>query len=123
MILRFLVVGGLGFAIDLGSTMLLVASGVSPFYARPPAIALAMLFTWIANRSFTFAVKQEKSAAEAIRYASVALASSALNYAIYSVLVWKHCPTPFAVAIASVLQSFASYVGYRKFAFRLGDPE
>jgi len=116
---RFVVVGGLGLVVDLGCTTLLVWSGVSPFYARPPAIILATLFTWVANRTFTFEVKKEKSLAEAIRYATTALAAGVANYAMYSLLVWKQCPPSLAVAIASVLQAFASYLGYRKFAFRI----
>lgn len=119
MILRFAVVGGLGLVVDLGCTTLLVWSGVSPFYARPPAIVLATFFTWIANRTFTFEVTKEKSVAEALRYALTALAAAVANYAMYSLLVWKHCPAPLAVVIASALQSAASYVGYRKFAFQI----
>lgn len=123
MILRFLVVGGLGFAVDLGCTALLVWSGVSPFYARPPAMMVATLVTWIANRSFTFQVKEKTSLAEGLRYAATALAAAGANYAIYSLLVWKDCPPLLAVAIASVLQAGASYVGYRKFAFRIDTPK
>ena len=119
MILRFLLVGGIGFAIDLGCTMLLIRAGLSPFLARPPAIVAAMAFTWLANRAFTFNVQQEKSAAEALRYALVALAASLLNYAIYSSLIWMACPAPLAIAAASVIQAGASFVGYRKFAFRV----
>jgi putative flippase GtrA len=118
-ILRFILVGGLGFVVDLGFTTFLIWSGVSPFYARPPAIAIATLVTWLANRTFTFDVKEGKSAGEAMRYALTALAAAAVNYAIYSLLVWKHCPPSLAIAIASVLQACASYVGYRKFAFRI----
>lgn len=119
MILRFLMVGGLGFVVDLGCTSLLVWLGISPFYARPPAIAIATLVTWIANRSFTFEVKKEKTLAEAMRYGATALAAAIANYAMYSLLVWQQCPPWLAVAIASVLQAGASYVGYRKFAFRV----
>ena len=120
MILRFLVVGGFGFIVDLGFTTLLIGLGVSPFYARPPAIAVATVVTWLANRSFTFQVKEEKSSGEALRYATTALAAAAVNYAIYSFLVWQDCHPTLAIAIASVLQAGASYVGYRKFAFRIG---
>lgn len=119
MILRFIAVGGLGFLIDLGCTSLLVWSGVSPYLARPPAIAVATLFTWLANRAFTFEVKAERSIGEAVRYATTALAAACTNYAVYSLLVWQDCPPLFAVAIASVIQAGASYIGYRKFAFRI----
>lgn len=97
--------GGLGFAVDLGCTALLVWSGVSPFYARPPAIALATVVTWIANRSFTFQVMEKTSLAEGMRYAATALAAACVNYAIYSLLVWQKCPPLAAVAIAPVLQT------------------
>lgn len=120
MILRFLMVGGLGFIVDLGCTTLLIWLGISPFYARPPALAVAILVTWLANRSFTFQVKEEKSAGEAMRYAMTALVAAAANYTIYSLLVWQDCYPALAIAIASLLQAAASYVGYRKFAFRIG---
>lgn len=123
MIGRFLLVGGGGFAIDMIATLLLIRAGVAPLYARPPAILLAMTFTWLANRAFTFQVAQQKTLAEALRYGAVALLGSLLNFLIYSALLQLGSAPAAAIAVASLIQSVASYMGYRRFAFRLPSKE
>ena len=114
---RFLVVGSLGFLIDAGLTSLLIRVDVSPFLARIPAIAFAMLFTWLVNRRFTFAVKEERSGREAIKYALVAFATAAFNYIVYYVLVAQGVVVAVAVALATGAQVALSFYGYRHFAF------
>ena len=57
MFFRFLCVGGSGFIIDLTITYFLIFLNVEPWVARIPAIFSAMLFTWLANRYFTYAYK------------------------------------------------------------------
>jgi putative flippase GtrA len=114
---RFLIVGALGFAVDAGGTYLLIFLGVHPLAARPPATALAILATWLANRRFTFRVDRKPGWPELLRYAAVALSMAAFNVGAYSVFVlWGWLPF-FAIVVASVLQMGLSFVGYRYFAF------
>jgi putative flippase GtrA len=114
---RFLIVGTLGFLVDAGGTYLLIGLGLHALAARPPATALAILATWLANRRFTFRVDEQRTWGELLRYAAVALATAAFNVGAYSVFVlWGWLPL-LAIVVASVLQMGLSFVGYRYFAF------
>lgn len=117
MLFRFLLVGLSGFLIDEGLTGLLVQAGAPFWLARPPAIALAMGFTWWANRHFTYEVESARSAREAIRYAAVAMAMAAGNYLIYLTLVVNGIGPMSAVAIATGCQTLISFHLYRHIVF------
>jgi len=114
---RFLLVGGIGFLIDSGVTLGLIALGLSPWLARPPAILLAMAFTWLANRHVTFAVGNKRSVSEAARYSAVALLAALANYLIYSALIALALPPLPAIVIATIIVALFSYFGYKSFAF------
>jgi len=118
MFLRFLLVGGSGFLIDAGTTSLLIDLGTPSWLARIPAICLAMTYTWIANRHYTYAVKTARSSKEAMRYASVAAVMSLINYGIYFVLVQYEILPVVAVTIATACQTILSFHCYRRFVFR-----
>lgn len=89
-ICAFGLVGACGFAIDLGLTLLLTqAFGVSPFLARPPAAAVAVVATFLLNRRFTFRASQAEAGARRVgsqfrRYLVAASLSQAVIYAGYS---------------------------------------
>jgi putative flippase GtrA len=118
MFVRFLLVGSLGFVIDAGLTYLLVQVGIAPWLARFPAIGLAMAFTWLANRNFTYRVRAARSAEEAMRYALVAASTASINYLIYLALVSNGAPPVAAVTVATLFQTVISYYCYRRFVFR-----
>lgn len=118
MFLRFILVGGSGFLIDAGITTLLISLGFPSWLARIPAICLAMAYTWIANRYFTYAVKTARSSKEAVRYASVAAVMALINYGIYFVLVQYGILPAIAVTIATACQTILSFHCYRRFVFR-----
>jgi len=119
MFIRFLLVGGTGFVIDAGLTYLLIYLGVAPWLARPPAIAIAAVFTWMANRQFTYQVTAQKSSREAARYALVAVAMAAVNYSIYLILIGFSMAPMVAVTLATAVQTVISFFAYRRFAFKL----
>jgi len=116
--LRFLLVGGSGFVIDAGLTYGLVRWGTPPWLARLPAIGCAAVFTWLANRHFTYAVRTAHSAGEALRYAAVAAAMAVLNYGIYLLILRWGAPPLLAVTVATACQTVVSFHAYRRFAFR-----
>lgn len=118
MFLRFLLVGGVGFVIDAGLTWLLVRLGADPMWARPPAIGVAMAFTWFANRTFTYAVKTARSWHEAARYFLLALAMSGVNYGIYLFLMQLGMGIVPAVALATGCQAVLSFYLYRHLVFK-----
>lgn len=116
---RFVLVGCVGFCIDAGLTYALSSFGLSPLLARIPAIALAILATWLLNRLLTFEVEQPRSARELMRYFSVAILSAVLNYGVYTALVLAGVLPLLAVAIATLLLMCFSFFGYKLFAFRM----
>jgi putative flippase GtrA len=118
MFFRFLLVGGSGFLIDAGITYLLIQLMVAPWLARVPAIFLAMAFTWLANRYFTYEVKKARSTNEAMRYAVVAMVMALINYLIYFVLVSYRTWPLAAVTFATACQTVMSFHAYRYFVFR-----
>lgn len=118
MFFRFMLVGGTGFLIDAGITYLLVLLEIAPWLARIPAIALAMVYTWTANRYFTYKVNQARTINEAIRYALVALTMAAINYLIYLALLRYDIWPIAAVTIATACQTILSFHAYRRLVFR-----
>lgn len=115
--LRFLVVGGCGFLVDAGITHLLVHVSFSPWLARIPAIGVAMGFTWLANRHFTYRVEVQPSTKEASAYFLVAFAMALANYGLYLVLVTIGLSPVLAVTVATGCQTVASFFGYNHFVF------
>ena len=118
--LRFAVVGCLGFVVDAGLVLVLIKAGASPVLARIPALGAAVFTTWILNRALTFRVSTTRNRGEIVRYVIVALSSAALNFLIYTALVVRFELWPLtAVAISTIALLFYSFIGYRRFAFRL----
>lgn len=117
----FITVGLASFAVDLAlSWGLSRGLGLSPFLARVPAVAVAMVVGWLANRRLTFHVEQPPDLAEFLRYAGASGAAVAINYAIYAAILtlWPATALGAAVFAGSAAAAGASYLGYRFFAFR-----
>lgn len=84
----FAVAGVLGFLIDVALTIgLTKLFGLSPFVARIPAVAIAILATWVINRIWTFGSNDPDWLKEFLRYGSVSLLSAAINYGVYCAML------------------------------------
>ncbi|MEM6463413.1 MAG: GtrA family protein [Pseudomonadota bacterium] len=119
-LLSFVVVGGIGFVTDAGILMgLLHFTALDPFTARLVAIASALQVTWLLNRNFTFGKSERHAAVEGMRYSGVGIATSLLNYLVYSgLLVFVPDIRPvFALTIGSAVATIFSYTGYAKLVF------
>lgn len=122
-LLRFGMVGGIGFVID--ASMLAVihhALGINPFAARVFSIVLAAFTTWRLNRSVTFQPSNHGQIHEGVRYYCVVVFSAGINYGIYSaiLLLINGFPPILAAAAATGCAMTISYVGYSQFVFRRG---
>ena len=123
-LLRFGLVGGVGFAIDGGLLPALVAlAGWGPIAARAVSFPAAVLATWWLNRNVTFQGAAAGSAwASLARYVAVSLVGSSVNVGIYTALVLgsaalaAHPIVPFAAASIAALGF--NYLGSKHFAFR-----
>lgn len=115
--LRFVVIGGLGFAVDAGLTLLLIRAGLPPWQARVPAILAAMSWTWLANRRFTYQASQAKPLVEAARYGAVAVVMACGNYGLFIALVALGVPAFPSVVVATACQTVVSFWAYKRFVF------
>ncbi|MCZ4297227.1 GtrA family protein [Henriciella marina] len=119
-IVRFVLVGGLGFLADAGTLFLLISGGIGPFVARVVSILFAMFVTWRLNRAFTFGASSGSQISEAGRYFTVATSVATFNYLLYAglLVMVPTCPPVLATAIATIVCTLVSFAGYGKFAFR-----
>ena len=117
---RFAGVGGAGFVIDTGLTLLLIHRGIDPFTSRVFGILLAMITTWRLNRALTFGASRTSQASEGARYFIVAILAAILSYAIYTALLLSLAdfPPALAIIIAVGTTTLISFFGYSRFAFR-----
>ncbi len=115
--LRFLVIGGTGFVVDAGLTLLLIRAGLQPWQARVPSILAAMAWTWLANRRFTYRSSDAKSWGEAARYATVALIMACGNYGLFIALVALGMPALASLIVATACQTVVSFWAYKRFVF------
>ncbi len=119
-VLRFGLVGCLGFLTDAGVLALLLAvSDLGPFLARLLSLGCAMTVTWLCNRTLTFQASDRGMLREGARYGSVAIAISIFNYLVYSgLLLAMPWMPPLAALVAAAAAAMAlSYLGYSRLVF------
>ena len=118
---KFGLVGGIGFAVDAAIlAILLKTTPLDAFSARLFAIAVALSVTWFLNRTLTFRASGHSMGAEALRYGSVGIFGSVLNYAIYSaiLIIMPQAGALTALCVASAAIMVLSYLGYSRLVFQ-----
>lgn len=116
----FLAAGAISFLIDAGVLEGLVRiAGLDALVARVPAIAAAIAGGWLAHRRLTFAMATPATLGEGLRYAGSALASSAVNYALFALLLLTlpglgRIPSLF---LSSLAAAAVAYLGMRHLVF------
>lgn len=123
----FAAVGGIGFCVDAGLTVLFAAGfGLSPFLARLPAVVAATVATFFLNRAITFAGRGFWLH-EFGRYVVVAASGQLVNYAVYAAVLAAiekvglgSAPAliAFAVGCGAGAAMVLTFLGFRLFAFR-----
>jgi putative flippase GtrA len=123
-IVSFLVVGGVGFAVDAG----LLAVGISllslgPRVSRVISFLAAVLVTWLLNRSFTFADRaSERSGGELVRYVLTSSVSACLNLGVYflALMAWPDAElAPYVALVLGVATGLVcNFTLYRLVVFR-----
>jgi putative flippase GtrA len=124
-LLRFLLVGGTGFAVDALTLALLNGGlGMDPFSARVLSMCAATVVTWRCNRAYTFGASKRRQSAEGARYAAVAALACAVNYGVYALLLvaWPRVTPLGAVVVATGVAVGVSYLGYSRFVFAAAPP-
>ena len=87
---NFVLIGGLGFAID--ATILTVLTslfGWAPWYARIPSFFTAVLVTWALNRRHTFAGRGlQRLSTEAFIYIVIQICGAAINLGLFGACLY-----------------------------------
>lgn len=90
--IRFALIGGAGFFVDVAVLYLGLSAGLGLYSARAASFLAAASFTWVGNRRFTFGVRsrpQRRAHAEWLRYLLAMAAGGLLNYGVYAALVFR----------------------------------
>lgn len=121
-ILRFGLVGCVGFLSDAGGLAVLLAAGVPPVPARVVSIAVALFVTWQLNRRLAFRSPHAPSVAEFARYVAVGATSSLVNFLVYTgLLVTGVITAPLlATAAGSAAAMTVTFLGLDRFVFGPG---
>jgi len=124
----FAMVGAFGFVVDSGLTYALVRGlGVDPYLARFPAFAVATVLNFGLNRRLTFADSRAPILRALLRYFLVCGIGLAVNWTVYALALGSAqrlgLPTPpealpVFVAFGTGVAMFATFFGFKFFAFR-----
>lgn len=97
----------------------LARAGWHPLAARPLAIAVAMVVSWLVNRRITFAMPGPPTLREYARFAAVSWSAQAVNYLVFGAILIGRPATPvlLALVLASLVAMFVSYFGFRHAVF------
>jgi putative flippase GtrA len=117
--LRFVAVGCVGLATDLGVYTAIAVFGHHPLAIRLFSLAVATLVTWRLNRAITFERSNRAQSAEAMRYIVVTTVAQGTSYAVFAVLVLTALAAlpQAALMCGAAVGAFVSYNGHRLFAF------
>ena len=118
-LIRFLAIGGIGLASDLGIFTVVTSLSSNVFIAQLGSLAISTLVTWRLNRALTFDPSGRRQHEEAVRYAIVTVIAQGTSYAIFAafVLTVLAALPQIAIVIGAVISAAVSYNGHRLLSF------
>ena len=125
-IMRFGVVGTIGFVVDGGMLWVLLSAGLNPYAARALSFPIAVVVTWALNRIWTFSSADKTGKRQQFnRYLAVQLVGAGANYCVYSSIIraFGHAGQVVfaALVVGSLVGMFLNFWGARRLAFRGAD--
>lgn len=122
-VLRFGIVGAIGFAVDGGALLALVLGGVDALVARCVSFPAAVLVTWWFNRNWTFeGAPKSRPHRQFSMYFVVQLLGAMSNFVVYVAVLEFVEPTPLnalgALAVGSFFAMFVNFAGSRFLIFK-----
>ena len=122
-ILRFALVGTIGFLVDAGILLALIQIvGFNKVSARLCSFLVAVTVTWILNRRITFRSKATNKWHEWCRYVSANAIGGLINLGVYFMLVLSHHSVLrdplIAVAISSIVAMAFNFSVSKWWVFR-----
>jgi len=117
---RFLVVGAVGYGINIGIFALLVGAGMTYVLASVVSYAVSNALMYIGNRYFTFRLGHEGFWPAYGRYLLVGLAVVAMNAGVLAALVeGLGLDETAAQALSLLAVTPAAYVMFKRWTFRI----
>jgi putative flippase GtrA len=117
-VVRFLFVGGLSFALDLGLLALLhEVFGVELWLATPVAFVVSLVFNFLLQRMFTFRATN-KGSVSAVKYILLVIVNIAVSDLVvtgFDALGWSYL---IGKACATVMTTVWNYFLYRHWIFK-----
>ena len=118
-LVRFGLVGGIGFVVNVAVYALLVhAAGLEYRAASVAAWLVAVINNFVLNRHWTFDAKQEHPVRQAVRFFAVSLVAFGFTYVVLVVLVDAGMMKVLAQAIAIAAGTPLSFVGQKLWSFK-----
>jgi len=117
---RFVLIGAIGFVADAGMLYLLLhTTTLGAISARVGSIAFALLVTWQLNRWLTFGPSSRPIAVEGARYGGIGMATSVVNFVVYSAVLWAmpDLTVFLALVVGSLAALVFSFFGYSRLVF------
>ena len=113
-LIRFALVGSVGFMIDAGVMSLLMYSGIHYIFARPLAFAPAVAATWLLNRLWTFSqTDRSRPGRQFWIYAAIQVFGASVNFLVFIVVMQFMVPTQKNIFFALFAgSSFGLFVNY-----------
>lgn len=114
---KFVAVGGIGFLVDAAVLTLALRYLTESIYAaRMLSFTMAVIATWLLNRTFVFAVREPRRlAAEYGRYLATQVVGALCNLLVFVALIEalpRLASTPIIpLAVGAVLGALANYAG------------
>jgi putative flippase GtrA len=122
-ILRFLIVGAVGYVVDAGLVAVQVrVLGIGPYAARGPSFLAAASVTWFLNRKHTFKGLERHSATSSYRrYVLAQVVGGVINLSVYAAAIARIAICAkypeIAVAVAASFGLVVNYTLARLFVF------
>jgi len=117
-LLKFCVVGAIGYVINLGVYAGLLNAGVHYLVAATCSFLVAVTSNYFCNRGWTFRDRRRGVAAQGARFFVVSLASLAANLVVLHVLITVGSGKLAAQATAVFLVTPLNFVGNKLWSFR-----
>jgi putative flippase GtrA len=122
-LLRFSIVGAVGFGIDAGVMTLLLRLGYNVIAARVVSFSMAVSATYILNRAWTFsAFKKPATRAQYTLYVTTQLIGALINLATFflagNLVPELHDRPVVALALGAAVAMLFNFIASRYFVFR-----
>jgi putative flippase GtrA len=115
---KFCVVGGVGYALNLGVYAILLHAGLHYLAAATLSFLVAVTNNYTWNRLWTFRDRRRGVAAQGMRFFIVSLASLGANLLVLDVLISVGAGKLVGQAIAIVLVTPLNFIGNKLWSFR-----